>query len=92
MNMKHDEFTDDLRERASLYAAGAMTEAERLEYVRHLEEDQCQVCLAEVNELQSAISMLAFSVRPSSPSPDIKAKLMQQAQNAGDGEKSQSED
>ena len=58
--MRHEQLTDDLQEQASLFAAGAMTESERKEYARHLEEDQCAVCLSEVNELQSAVSMLAF--------------------------------
>jgi anti-sigma-K factor RskA len=82
MNMRHTELTDDLQERASLYAAGAMSDSERLEYARHLDEDQCAVCQAEVKELQSAISMLAFSVPSSSPSPTVKVRLMQQARQA----------
>jgi anti-sigma-K factor RskA len=82
MSMKHRELTDDLQERASLYAAGAMTDSERLEYARHLEEDQCAVCQAEVKERQSAISFLAFTVPPSSPSPRVKVRLMEQARNA----------
>jgi len=82
MNMRHTELTDDLQERASLYAAGAMTDSERLEYVRHLDEDQCSVCQAEVKELQSAMSMLAFSVPSSSPSATVKVRLMQQARQA----------
>jgi len=82
MNMRHTELTDDLQERASLYAAGAMTDSERLEYARHLDEDQCSVCQAEVKELQSAMSMLAFSVPSSSPSATVKVRLMQQARQA----------
>jgi anti-sigma-K factor RskA len=56
-----------------------MTDSERLEYARHLDEDQCSVCQAEVKELQSAMSMLAFSVPSSSPSATVKVRLMQQA-------------
>ena len=81
MSMKHTELTDDLQERASLYAAGAMTDSERLEYARHLDEDQCMVCQAEVKELQSAMSLLAFSVPSASPSPAVKVRLMEQARN-----------
>ena len=77
--MKHTELNLDLQERASLYAAGAMAESERLEYARHLEEDGCAVCRSEVNELQSAMSMLAFSVSPATPSPDVRRRLMEQA-------------
>jgi anti-sigma-K factor RskA len=80
--MKHTQLTDDLQEQASLYAAGAMTESEREQYSRHLEEDGCAVCRSEVTELQSSISLLAFSLPSSSPSPSVKARLMQQAQSA----------
>jgi anti-sigma-K factor RskA len=77
--MRHTQLTEVLQEQASLYAAGAMTESERKEYARHLEEDQCVMCLSEVNELQSAISMLAFSTASATPSPSVKQRLMEQA-------------
>lgn len=79
MSMKHKELTAELQEQASLYAAGAMTESERREYERHLEEDQCEVCRTEANELQSAVSLLAFTLPASSPSPRVKERLMEQA-------------
>ena len=82
MSVKHTELTDDLQEQASLYAAGAMTDSERREYTRHLDEDQCPVCRSEVNELQSTASLLAFSVPSTAPSPDVKARLMEQAKSA----------
>ena len=81
MSMKHTQLTDDLQEQASLYAAGAMTDSERQAYARHLEEDQCAVCRSEVNELQSAFSLLAFSAPEVSPSPSVKARLMEQARS-----------
>jgi anti-sigma-K factor RskA len=79
MNMKHTQFTESLRERASLYAAGAMTDSERQEYLRHLEEDECTVCRSEVNELQEAISLLALTAPLASPSPSVKERLMERA-------------
>ncbi len=78
--MRHEQLTDDLQEQASLYAAGAMTESERKEYARHLEEDHCAVCLSEVKEFQSAVSMLAFSAPSRSPSPSVQQRLREQAQ------------
>lgn len=80
--MKHTRLTDDLQEQASLYAAGAMTESEREQYARHLEEDECAVCRSEVTELQSSISLLAFTLPSSGPSPSVKTRLMQQAESA----------
>jgi anti-sigma-K factor RskA len=77
--MKHTQLTDDLQERATLYAAGAMTDSERMEYARHLEEDQCVVCRSEVKELQSAVSMLAYTAPSASPSPSVRTRLMEQA-------------
>src|SRR5206468_9992122 len=83
--MRHEQLTDDLQEQASLYAAGAMTESERKEYARHLEEDQCAVCLSEVNELQSAVSMLAFSAPSRTPSPSVQQRLREQARKMASG-------
>ena len=82
MSMKHKELTAELQEQASLDAAGAMTESERREYERHLDDDQCEVCRAEANELQSAVSLLAFTLPASSPSPRVKERLMEQAGSA----------
>jgi anti-sigma-K factor RskA len=77
--MRHERLTDELQEQATLYAAGAMTEGERKEYARHLDEDQCHVCSAEVNELEAAISLLAFDAPSAVPSPSVAQRLMQQA-------------
>src|SRR5437667_10152791 len=79
--MRHDQLTDALQEQATLYAAGAMTDSERKEYARHLEEDQCAVCLSEVNELQAAVSLLAFSTAPATPSPAVRERLLEQARS-----------
>ena len=82
--MKHSHTTEDLQEQASLYAAGAMTDTERLQYTRHLEDDQCGVCQAEVNELQAAASMLAFIAPSVVPSPAVRGRLFRSgAQHCG---------
>jgi anti-sigma-K factor RskA len=57
-----------------------MTSSEEQEYARHLDEDECAVCRSEVRELQSAISLMAFTLPSASPSPSVKARLMEQAQ------------
>lgn len=78
--MKHLQLTDDLQETASIYAAGAMPEDERKTYKRHLEEDGCDLCLAEVRELQAAMHAFAMDLPESSPSPTVKMRLMAQAE------------
>jgi anti-sigma-K factor RskA len=79
--MQHTHLTEDLQEQASLYAAGAMPETEQKEFLRHLEEDQCSVCVSEVKELQSVAAMLAFGTAPASPSPSVRDRLMEQARS-----------
>jgi anti-sigma-K factor RskA len=79
--MRHAQLTDDLQEQATLYAAGAMTESERKEFARHLEEDQCAVCVSEVKELQSIASMLAFDTPSAVPSPAVHQRLMDQVRS-----------
>ena len=74
--MKHLQLTDELQEQASLYASGAMTESERREYARHLDEDNCAVCRREAEEFQAATGLLALGLDPLTPSPSVKDRLM----------------
>jgi anti-sigma-K factor RskA len=76
--MKHLQLTDELQEQASLYASGAMTESERREYARHLEEDNCDVCRTEAREFHAAASLLAAGLDQMTPSPSVKTRLMAQ--------------
>ena len=80
--MKHLQLTDELQEKAMLYAAGALTDAERRDYVQHLEEEACTVCRAEVLESQAAVQSLAFSLPSRNPSELVKRRLMAQAKAA----------
>ena len=76
---QHQQITDELQEKASLFAAGALTNAERADFARHLEEDDCAVCRTEVGEFESAVNLLAFDAAFHFPghtdlwrSPDLK--------------------
>ena len=75
---KHTRLTDELQEKASLYAAGAMPEAERIEYTRHLEDDGCAVCRKEAEELLFAAHSLGLGGRLETPSPRVKEQFMRQ--------------
>jgi anti-sigma-K factor RskA len=76
--MKHLQTSSELQERALLFAIGALPEDERREYLRHLEDDGCEVCLAESLEFQSTAQSLAQSLPPATPSPLVKQRLMAQ--------------
>jgi anti-sigma-K factor RskA len=78
--MKHLQLTEELQEAASLYAAGAMSESERKDYARHLEADNCETCRVEVLELQAAMHSFAMDLPERTPSPNVKMRLMAQAE------------
>jgi hypothetical protein len=75
---KHIQLTDELQEKASLYAAGAMPEAERAEYTRHLEDDGCDVCRKEAEELLFAAHSLGLGGTLETPSARVKEQFMRQ--------------
>ena len=76
--MKHLQSNSELQEKALLYAIGALPEEERRDYVRHLEEDDCKVCVAESLEFQNVAQTLAIDVPAQTPSAAVKARLMAQ--------------
>jgi len=78
--MKHLHVTEELQERALLYSAGAMDEEERRQFTRHLEEDDCAVCRAEVREFEAAAQSLAMSLPEQTPSESVKKRLLAQAE------------
>src|SRR5262245_51904363 len=80
--MKHRELTDELQEKALLYAAGALDEREREEYSRHLEEDNCAVCKAEVLESEAAAQSLAIMLPLQTPSESAKRRLLARVEAA----------
>ena len=80
--MRHQQLTDELQERALLYAAGALDEREREEFSRHLEEDDCAVCRAEVLESETAAQSLAITLPMQTPSDSVKRRLLARAEAA----------
>ena len=82
MANRHLQLTDELQERASLYAAGALPEAERAEFARHLNEDGCAVCINEVREFEAAAGLMTFGTKLEAPSANVKQRLMDQARQS----------
>jgi anti-sigma-K factor RskA len=76
--MKHLQSNSELQEKALLYAIGALSEDERRDYVRHLEDDDCGVCVAESLEFQNVAQALALSLPVETPSDTVKARLLLQ--------------
>jgi anti-sigma-K factor RskA len=76
--MKHLQTNSELQESALLFAIGALPEDERREYARHLEDDGCEVCLAESLEFQSAAQSLTQNLPLEMPSASVKQRLIAQ--------------
>src|SRR5262245_41004062 len=72
----HDRLTDPLRETAQQYALGSLSEPERLEFERHLQEG-CAVCSAEVRADEALAAELALSTTPRAARPEVKARLFE---------------
>src|SRR5262245_50750965 len=84
--MKHHQNSSELQEKALLYAVGALPEEERRDYARHLQEDGCDICLAESLEFQNAAQTLALGLPAETPSGSVKERLMAQVRaDAGAG-------
>jgi anti-sigma-K factor RskA len=78
--MKHERLTDDLRDTAMLYAAGALERTEREAFVRHLEEDRCLICIAEVKDFEAAAQSMAIALPEKTPSENVRKRLLAQAE------------
>lgn len=74
--MQHTILTDDLRTTASLYSLGALPNDEALAFEQHLAEG-CDVCRAELDSLNAAVSQLPFSAPELQPPPALRDRLMQ---------------
>jgi len=75
--MKHSDGGDQIIEQASLYALGALTAGESVDFEAHL-EDGCAICAAEVEPSQRVAAALAMAVTPLDPPPAIRAMLLGQ--------------
>lgn len=72
--MKHDQIEDNIVERASLYALGALSEIETRAFEEHLAAG-CEVCEAEVGPFQSVVSAMGFAAPDIQPPASAREKL-----------------
>jgi anti-sigma factor ChrR (cupin superfamily) len=83
--VKHAALTDEIVERAALYALGALTQIEAQAFEDHL-ADGCAVCRRELDEYHFAVEGLALATADAKPSPEIRSRLLASlGGNASDG-------
>ena len=87
--MKHTDAVDEIRERASLYALGALGQHEARAFEGHLEEG-CGVCADELRSFEEVAGSLALAAEaPPAPPAGAREKLLERlAQEEGPARKS----
>ncbi|MDR0843159.1 MAG: anti-sigma factor [Acidobacteriota bacterium] len=71
--MKHERATEAVRQRASLYALGLLTQHEALSFELHLEE--CLVCRAELEKIEHAVAKIGLAVDEVEPPEQLRERL-----------------
>jgi anti-sigma-K factor RskA len=73
--MEHKLATDEIRDKAALYALGALSQIEARAFENHLEEG-CEVCRAELAAFEGVVGVLGFGAPPANPPADLRNRLM----------------
>ena len=82
--MKHTVAEDALRERAALYALGALNQHEARAFEEHIEEG-CPVCEAELLPFESVVATIGFATHEAEPPQGARDKLLARlAESDGD--------
>lgn len=73
--MTHSAANDDIRDRAALYALGALPPDEEQDFEAHLSEG-CQVCRKEVQAFVMVSGNLGFAADNAEPPPEMHDRLL----------------
>lgn len=72
--MTHD-LTEEITERAALYALGTLPAEDSQAFESHLAQE-CEVCAAELRSFEEVCAQLALAVPEAEPSPHVRDSLM----------------
>ncbi|MEW6207572.1 MAG: anti-sigma factor [Acidobacteriota bacterium] len=81
--MKHELKTEELQERAAIYALGALSQHEARAFENHLRE-QCKVCEEEVAAFAEAVGQIGLSVEAQSPPDYLRDLLLSRIEKEAD--------
>ncbi|HEY0380306.1 MAG TPA: cupin domain-containing protein [Pyrinomonadaceae bacterium] len=85
--MNHTVGGDEIRERASLYALGTLSQHEARAFEEHLAEG-CEACEDELRSFEEVAEALAFAPPAAEPPAGARAKLVEQLAQDGSARKS----
>src|SRR5262249_6988096 len=67
-------------ERGDIYALGALDGDELKEFQAHLGSN-CAICVAYLRETRETLNLLHRSLRPATPRPEVKARVLDEIKN-----------
>ena len=67
---------EEARDRAALYALGALSEDEAREFEQHFAAE-CAVCAAEVQAFAAVVTELGRAVRPQQPPASVRSRVLE---------------
>jgi anti-sigma-K factor RskA len=73
--MEHKLATDETREKAALYALGALSQIEARAFENHL-DDGCEACRAELAAFDGVVGVLGLAAPPANPPGELRNRLM----------------
>jgi anti-sigma-K factor RskA len=75
MGVTHKVGTDEVREKAALYALGALSQLEARGFEVHLREG-CEVCQSELLEFEEVVGVLGLDAPEASPPAELRSRLL----------------
>jgi anti-sigma factor ChrR (cupin superfamily) len=89
--MKHNISQDAMRERAALYALGALTQHEARAFEEHIAEG-CDFCHSELDAFEQVAVAIALDADEQEPSPGVRDRLIAVLNDSGDGNHGKDDD
>ena len=80
--MKHQTLTEDDEARVALYCLGSLAAEEASAFERHLSQDGCDACRAQVAGMAEVSGGLAVAPTPQLPPPSVRARVLAEARGA----------
>ena len=82
--MKHNISQDEMREKAALYALGALTQHEARAFEEHVAEG-CDFCHSELEAFEQVVNAIALDADEKEPSPDVRDRLIAATSDTDNG-------
>jgi anti-sigma factor ChrR (cupin superfamily) len=76
--VRHDVLTNEQEAQAALYALGSLDAAEARAFERHLTDDACDVCRAQVDAMLGVCGDLALAPPAVEPSPAVRSRILRE--------------